>query len=86
MFFAMGKESLQPVVRNGEIVPGKLMPLRIVTDERFCDGFYFVNAFKQLMALLNDPDSMMERLEELPKDTVVQHAFNKKKRAAKSEA
>ena len=46
MFFAMGKESLQPVVRNGEIVPGKLMPLRIVTDERFCDGFYFVNAFK----------------------------------------
>ena len=81
MFFAMGKESKKPVVRGGEIVVGKLMPLRIVTDERFCDGFYFVNAFKQLMALLADPGSMMERLEELPKDTVVQHAFNKKKRA-----
>ncbi|MCR5710518.1 MAG: hypothetical protein K6G79_08570, partial [Bacteroidales bacterium] len=67
-------------VRNGEIVVGKLMPLRIVTDERFCDGFYFVNAFKKLMALLADPDSMMVRLEELPQDTVVQHAFSKKKK------
>ena len=79
MFFAMGKESLKPVVRNGEIVVGKMLPLRIVTDERFCDGFYFVNSLKQLRALLEDPDSMMEPLAELTKDTVVQHAFNKKK-------
>ncbi|MBO4743298.1 MAG: 2-oxo acid dehydrogenase subunit E2 [Bacteroidales bacterium] len=79
MFFAMGKESLQPVVRNGEIAIGKMMPLRIVTDERFCDGFYFVNSLKKLRSLLEDPDSMMEPLAELTKDTVVQHAFNKKK-------
>ncbi|MBR4826458.1 MAG: 2-oxo acid dehydrogenase subunit E2 [Bacteroidales bacterium] len=79
MFFAMGKESLQPVVRKGEIVIGKLMPLRIVTDERFCDGFYFVNSLKQLAALLNDPDSMLEPLAELPEDTVVHHSYNKKK-------
>ena len=79
MFFAMGKESLKPVVRNGEIVVGKMLPLRIVTDERFCDGFYFVNSLKLLRALLEDPDSMMEPLAELTKDTVVQHAFNKKK-------
>lgn len=78
MFFAMGKESLKPVVRKGEIVVGKLMPLRIVTDERFCDGFYFVNAFNKLRDLLTNPDSMMERLEVLPEDTVVQHAFSKK--------
>ena len=80
MFFAMGKESQKPVVRKGEIVVGKMLPLRIVTDERFCDGFYFVNALKQLRALLADPDSMMEPLAELPQDTVVQHAFNRKKR------
>ena len=78
MFFAMGKESLKPVVRKGEIVVGKMMPLRIVTDERFCDGFYFVNALKKLQALLANPDEMMERLEELPEDTVVKTAFNKK--------
>ncbi|MBO4455660.1 MAG: 2-oxo acid dehydrogenase subunit E2 [Bacteroidales bacterium] len=78
MFFAMGKESLKPVVKKGEIVVGKLMPLRIVTDERFCDGFYFVNAFRKLQELLTNPDAMMERLEELPGDTVVHHAFSKK--------
>ena len=80
MFFAMGKESLKPVVRNGEIVPGKLMPLRIVTDERFCDGFYFVNAFRKLMDLLDNPEQMMERLEELPQDTIVRHGLSKKKK------
>ena len=80
MFFAMGKESLKPVVRNGEIVPGKLLPIRIVMDERFCDGFYFVNAFRQLTALLGNPESMKERLEELPQDTVVEHAFNRNKK------
>ena len=78
MFFAMGKESLKPVVKKGEIVVGKMMPLRIVTDERFCDGFYFVNALKKLQSLLANPDEMMERLEVLPEDTVVQTAFNKK--------
>ncbi|MBO4567007.1 MAG: 2-oxo acid dehydrogenase subunit E2 [Bacteroidales bacterium] len=78
MFFAMGKESLKPVVKKGEIVVGKLMPLRIVTDERFCDGFYFVNAFRKLQELLTNPDAMMERLDELPGDTVVHHAFSKK--------
>lgn len=80
MFFAMGKESLKPVVRDGEIVPGKLMPLRIVTDERFCDGFYFVNAFRKLMDLLANPAQMKERLEELPQDTVVRHGYSKKKK------
>ena len=79
MFFAMGKESKKPVVRNGEIVVGKLLPIRIVTDERFCDGFYFVNAFRKLMDLLEHPDLMMEPLAELPEDTVVQHVFSKKK-------
>ena len=80
MFFSMGKESLQPVVQKGEIVIGKRMPLWIVTDERFCDGFYFVNALKQLRALLENPGSMMEPLEELPQDSIVQHSFSKKKK------
>ena len=80
MFFAMGKESMKPVVRNGEIVPGKMLPIRIVTDERFCDGFYFVNAFRKLMDLLQHPEQMMERLEELPEDTIVLHGLSKKEK------
>ena len=86
MFFAMGKESLKPVVRGGEIVAGKMLPIRIVTDERFCDGFYFVNALKQLRSVMENPETMLEPLAELPKDTVVQHSFSKRKKKAESEA
>ena len=82
MFFAMGKESLQPVVSGCQITIGKLMPLQMVTDERFCDGFYFVNAMKQLRLLLGKPQLMKERLQNATKDTVVQHNFRRKKKTS----
>ena len=75
----MGKESLQPVVSGGELAVGKIMPIQIVTDERFCDGFYFVSAMKQIRMLLAKPELIKERLESVAKDTVVQHSFRNKK-------
>lgn len=89
LFFAMGKEGLKPVVRNDEIVVGKVMPVDIVTDERFCDGFYFVNAMKFIKRLYENPALMSERLEELPSDTEVvkSHKLKKEeKKKAKKEA
>ncbi len=80
MFFSMGKESMVPVVQGKEIAIGKRLPLWIVTDERFCDGFYFVSALKQLRILLADPSRMAERLENLAEDTKVidKHSLRKK--------
>ena len=79
MFFSMGKEAMVPVVQGKEIVVGKRLPLWIVTDERFCDGFYFVSALKQLRILLADPSRMAEPLETLAEDTKVvdKHSFRK---------
>lgn len=79
MFFSMGKESMVPVVKGKEIVIGKRLPLWIVTDERFCDGFYFVSALKQLRILLADPSRMAEPLENLTEDTKVidKHSYKK---------
>lgn len=79
MFFSMGKESMVPVVQGKEIAIGKRLPLWIVTDERFCDGFYFVSALKQLRILLADPSRMKEPLKELVADTKVidKHSFKK---------
>ena len=76
----MGKESMVPVVQGKEIAIGKRLPLWIVTDERFCDGFYFVSALKQLRILLADPSRMAERLENLAEDTKVidKHSLRKK--------
>ena len=67
------------VVKGKEIVIGKRLPLWIVTDERFCDGFYFVSALKQLRILLADPSRMAEPLENLTEDTKVidKHSFKK---------
>lgn len=71
LFFAMGKESLVPVVEGGEIVVGKRLPLQIVTDERFCDGFYFVSALKALRGILCDPSKMKTPLKSLVEDVKV---------------
>ena len=62
IFFSMGKESLEPVVEKGQIVVGKVMPVDIVLDERFCDGFYFVNALNVLKKMYANPSCLRERL------------------------
>lgn len=89
LFFAMGKEGMKPVVRNDEIVVGKIMPVDIVTDERFCDGFYFVNSMKTLKKYYDNPALLTEELEELPEDVEVTNSrkLNKeKKKQEKAEA
>lgn len=68
IFLSMGKESLIPVVRNGQIEVGKVMPADFVLDERFCDGFYYVNALNYLKKLYMNPALLTLRLEELPVD------------------
>ena len=73
IFVAMGKEGLVPVVRKGQIEVGKVMPYDMVLDERFCDGFYFVNALNDLKKMYNNPTSLTMRLEELPEDVDVIH-------------
>ncbi|MBR0254785.1 MAG: 2-oxo acid dehydrogenase subunit E2 [Bacteroidales bacterium] len=72
IFMAMGKESEVPVVNaDGKIVVGKRMPVQIVTDERFCDGFYFVSAMKFWERLLKHPTQMMMPPEALSEDVKV---------------
>ncbi len=78
IFMSMGKESLVPVVSKGEIVVGKRMPIWITTEERFCDGFYFVTAMKHMERLLKHPTLMLKPLEGLAEDTQV--LFGKKVR------
>ena len=79
LFFAMGKEAMVPVVECGEIVPGKRMPFQVVTDERFCDGFYFVSALRLLKDLYTNPAQMKEPLEALTADVKVidRHSLRK---------
>lgn len=77
LFFSMGKEALEPVVSGGAVAIGKRMPLQIVTDERFCDGFYFVSAMKTLRGLFNEPEQMKTPLEGLEDDVELVHYYSK---------
>ena len=83
LFFAMGKETMQPVVEGDQIVPGKLMNLGVVTDERFCDGFYFVSAFKETKKFFNDPGLLMTPLDKLVEDQQVESPIKKKRKEKK---
>lgn len=62
IFVSMGKLNPSP----------KTMPLDIVMDERFCDGFYFVKVLAEMERLLAEPDELLERQEELPEDVEVE--------------
>lgn len=85
IFMSMGKESVVPVVSDGEITTAKRMPVWITTDERFCDGFYFIAAMKYMEKLLKHPERMMEPLQTLAADISVIHGQKAREIAEKQQ-
>ncbi len=83
MFFAMGKEKMEPYVENNkELKIGKFMNLGISMDERIADGFYYGKSLKLLQDFLANPDSLMESL---PEDgTIPKKVIKKKAKQAKT--
>lgn len=64
MFVSMGKEKLEACVNEDEeLEVGKVMTLGITTDERYCDGFYYLKSMRLWKSLLADPSLMEERLD-----------------------
>jgi hypothetical protein len=57
LFFSYGKRrtenELQP---DGTVRTRKYVDLRVVTDERTCDGYYYASAFKMMQRYLTHPD------------------------------
>jgi hypothetical protein len=41
--------------KNGEMVKKKYIDLKVVTDERICDGYYYASAFKYIKKTFDDP-------------------------------
>ena len=82
IFLSMGKEGLVPVENDKQYALAKIMPLDIVLDERFCDGFYYVRALNYLKQLLENPGMLKERQEELPEDQEVLDPYSRKARKA----
>lgn len=69
LFVAMGKETMRPVVMpDGSLGAGKRMGMGFVTDERFCDGFYYVTSFRLLKEMLLNPHILDQRLKAKTED------------------
>ncbi len=59
MFVSMGKEKYAPCVNiEQELEVGKIMNLGITTDERYCDGFYFLKSFRMWKDFLQHPEKL----------------------------
>jgi hypothetical protein len=61
-----GKERKVEMDTDGKIVLRKHIGLKVVNDERICDGHYYASAFKYLASLLKHPSVL-----ETPPETVV---------------
>jgi 2-oxoacid dehydrogenases acyltransferase (catalytic domain) len=68
IFLAFGaKEREQVLGANGRVVLRKFISIKVVNDERICDGHYYASAFKYLRGLLRQPELL-----ETPPESVVE--------------
>ena len=56
---AMGKVQEKPVVRNGEIVIRKMLPLTLAFDHRIADGADAARFVAELVRQLSDPNLLL---------------------------
>ena len=54
--------------RNGDAEQRRMVDIKVVTDERICDGFYFASAFKMIRRLVEHPESLLHRPEQILED------------------
>ncbi len=64
LFFSTGPEKLEPYYdKDGNIAYKRVMPVKFVSDERFCDGFYFATSLRMLQKILRNPKVLLNDLE-----------------------
>jgi len=54
--------------REGEVRRKRVIDIKVVTDERICDGFYFATAFKMWKKLIENPEELDLPIEEIVPD------------------
>ena len=69
IFFAYGiKRTVGRIKRDGTVEQRKFIDLKVVTDERICDGFYYASAFKYIRRYVEHPDLLTVRPQEIVED------------------
>lgn len=60
--------SADAIKRDGTRERHHFVTLKVVTDERICDGYYYASAFKRLKRYLQHPEMLDETLESVLED------------------
>jgi hypothetical protein len=69
VFLAFGKKYYKLVMdREGNVFKRRHVDLKVVTDERICDGFYYASAFKYIKKLIEHPEALDERPAQVVED------------------
>ena len=56
VFLAFGaKERHREIDREGNLIERKYIGMKVVNDERICDGHYYASAFKLLFQMFQNP-------------------------------
>ncbi len=70
VFIALGKKEIVPLASlDGTIEAKKVVRLRIVADERICDGQYYAESFRMFRRFLKKPETLEVPPTEFPEDT-----------------
>ncbi len=70
VFIALGKKQYIPVAApDGTVTTKKVVRLRMVMDERICDGQYYAESFRSFRRLLKKPETLEVPPTEIPEDT-----------------
>ena len=71
-FIAMGKRERHTVYdENGDATVRRTVGIKIVNDERVCDGYYYANSMRMLRRLLMNPALLLEPPEYVRLDPAV---------------
>ena len=69
VFISYGvKRTVYKIKRDGSTEQRRMMDLKVVTDERICDGFYYAAAFKMIRRLVEHPEVLLNRPEQIVED------------------
>ena len=69
VFISYGvKRTVYKLKRDGSTEQRRMMDLKVVTDERICDGFYYASAFKMIRRLVEHPAALLKRPEQIFED------------------
>lgn len=69
VFIAMGKKQRIPVCSaDGTITTKKVVRIRLVLDERICDGHYYAESFRMFRRILKKPQQLEVPPTEFPED------------------